>query len=36
MNRNIESVFNEIERKLLMYDQIVKTAIQFDDEAYAN
>ncbi|WP_372744258.1 DUF2723 domain-containing protein [Lutibacter sp.] len=33
---NIESVFSEIERSLLMYDQIVKTAIQFDDENYAN
>jgi hypothetical protein len=32
---NIEDVFNDIERSLLMYDQIVKTAIQFDDEDYA-
>jgi signal recognition particle GTPase len=32
---NVESMFNEIERSLLMYDQIVKTAIQFDDEDYA-
>lgn len=32
---NIEDVFNDIERNLLMYDQIVKTAIQFDDEDYA-
>ncbi len=32
----IESVFNEVERSLLMYDQIVKTSIRFDDEAYAN
>ncbi len=31
----IEGVFNEIERSLLMYDQIVKTAIRFDNEAYA-
>ena len=31
----IESVFTEVERSLLMYDQIVKTAIRFDDEAYA-
>jgi len=31
----IESVFNDVERSLLMYDQIVKTAIRFDDEAYA-
>jgi hypothetical protein len=31
----IESVFNEIERNLLMYDQLVKTAIRFDDETYA-
>ncbi|MBL4939015.1 MAG: DUF2723 domain-containing protein [Lutibacter sp.] len=31
----IEPVFNEIERNLLMYDQVVKTAIRFDDEAYA-
>jgi hypothetical protein len=33
---DIEIVFNEIERNLLMYDQIVKTAIQFDNEDYAN
>lgn len=33
---NIESVFDEIERNLLMYDQIVKMTAQFDDEAYAN
>uniref|UniRef100_UPI00356823FE hypothetical protein n=1 Tax=Lutibacter sp. TaxID=1925666 RepID=UPI00356823FE len=32
----IESVFNEVERSLLMYDQIVKTAIRFDEETYAN
>jgi hypothetical protein len=32
----IESVFNEVERSLLMYDQIVKTSIRFDDENYAN
>ncbi|NLP57754.1 DUF2723 domain-containing protein [Lutibacter sp. B1] len=32
---NIESVFDEIERSLLMYDQIVKTTIRFDDEDYA-
>ena len=31
----IENVFNEIERNLLMYDQLVKTAIRFDDETYA-
>ncbi|WP_456377133.1 glycosyltransferase family 117 protein [Lutibacter sp.] len=31
----IESVFTEIERSLLMYDQIVKTAIRFDNETYA-
>ena len=30
----IESVFNQIERNLLMYDQVIKTAIQFDDEEY--
>lgn len=33
---NIESVFDEIERNLLMYDQIVKTATRFDTEEYAN
>ena len=33
---NIESVFDEIERNLLMYDQIVKTATKFDTEEYAN
>ena len=32
---NIESVFNEIERNLLMYDQLVKTSIRFDEENYA-
>jgi len=32
----VEAVFNEIERSLLMYDQLVKTAIRFDDAAYAN
>jgi len=31
----IENVFNEVERSLLMYDQIVKTATRFDDETYA-
>lgn len=31
----VETIFNEIERSLLMYDQIVKTSIQFDDEEYA-
>ena len=32
----VEAVFNDIERSLLMYDQLVKTAIRFDDAAYAN
>jgi hypothetical protein len=32
----IENVFNEIERSLLMYDQIVKTSVRFDDEPYAD
>ena len=31
----IEGVFNEIEQNLLMYDQIVKTTIQFDEEEFA-
>ncbi len=31
----IESIFNEIERNILMYDQLVKIAIRFDDEKYA-
>ncbi len=31
----IEGIFDEIERNLLMYDQVLKTAIQFDDEDYA-
>ncbi len=31
----IESVFNQVERSLLMYDQIVKTTIRFDSEEYA-
>ncbi len=33
---NIESVFNGIERSLLMYDQIVRTTILFDNEDFAN
>lgn len=32
---DIETVFDVIERNLLMYDQVLKTAIQFDDEAYS-
>ena len=32
---NIEDIFNEIERSLLMYDQIIKTSIRFDDKEYA-
>ncbi|MFK5958940.1 MAG: hypothetical protein QM495_08750, partial [Lutibacter sp.] len=31
----IEAVFTEVERSLLMYDQIVKTTIRFDNEEYA-
>ena len=31
---DIERVFNEIERSLLMYDQVVKTTAQFDDETF--
>lgn len=31
----IESVFDEIERNILMYDQTLKTAIQFEDEDYS-
>jgi hypothetical protein len=31
----IEAVFTEVERSLLMYDQIVKTTIRFDDESHA-
>ena len=31
----IEAVFTEVERSLLMYDQIIKTTIRFDDEEYA-
>ena len=33
---DIEGIFNEIERSLLMYDQVVKTATQFDTEDYSN
>ncbi|WP_372766356.1 DUF2723 domain-containing protein [Lutibacter sp.] len=33
---NVETIFNDIERSLLMYDQLIKTAISFDDEKYAN
>jgi hypothetical protein len=32
---NIESAFDLIQRNFLMYDQLVKTAVQFDDEAYS-
>ena len=32
---NIEGVFDEIQRNLLMYDQIVKTGISLDDEDFA-
>ena len=32
---NIEGVFDEIKRNLLMYDQIVKTGISLDDEDFA-
>jgi hypothetical protein len=32
---NIEAVLDEIERNLRMYDQIVRTAMRFDDEDYA-
>ena len=31
----IESIFTDVERSLLMYDQIVKTTIRFDEEDYA-
>ena len=31
----IEAVFTQVERSLLMYDQIIKTTIRFDDEEYA-
>jgi len=33
---NVEAIYNDIERSLLMYDQMIKTAIRFDDETYAN
>jgi len=32
---DIENVFDQIQRNLLMYDQIVKTSIRFDDEDFA-
>jgi hypothetical protein len=32
---NIEGVLDEIERNLRMYDQIVRTAVRYDDENYA-
>ena len=32
---NIDVVFDQIERNFLMYDQIVKSTIRFDDEEYA-
>ena len=31
---NIEIVFDQIERSFLMYDQIVRSSIKFDDETY--
>lgn len=33
---SVQAVFNDIERSLLMYDQLVKTAVRFDDAAYVN
>ena len=34
---NINSIFDQIERTFLMYDQIIKTSIQLDDdEEYTN
>lgn len=33
---NINTVYDLIERNLLMYDQLVKTTSQYDSEAYAN
>ncbi len=33
---NVETIFSDIERSLLMYDQLVKTAVRFDDAAYAD
>ncbi|AOW21481.1 glycosyltransferase family 117 protein [Urechidicola croceus] len=32
----IDAVFDEIESNLLMYDQVVKTTIQYDNEEYSN
>ncbi len=32
---DIENVFNEIERYLRMYDQLVRTAMRYDNEAYS-
>ncbi|MDV7186148.1 DUF2723 domain-containing protein [Lutibacter sp. TH_r2] len=34
-NQDFEAVYNQVERNLLMYDQLIKTAIQYDDESYA-
>jgi hypothetical protein len=33
---DFSSIEDELQRSLLMYDQIVKTAAQFDDETYTN
>ncbi|MFT7497738.1 MAG: hypothetical protein ACI8QP_000317 [Porticoccaceae bacterium] len=32
----LESIFDEIENNILMYDQLVTTAIQYDDTEYSN
>ena len=32
----VEAVFSDIERSLLMYDQLIKTAVRFDDATYSN
>jgi len=32
---NIESVFNEIERNLIMFNRMVENAVEYDDEEYA-
>ena len=35
-NKYMESIFDEIENNLLMYDQLVTTAIQYDETEYSD
>jgi hypothetical protein len=33
---NVDSIFTELQRNLLMYDHVTKTAIKYDDTEYSN